>query len=88
MEFMKPPGNVATSAVVDEPSMASLIEEAPFQSARFAGDLRDRDGEALGPRPRAAERASQCVAPDPAVPAFAFEQMYDVTGVHGVSLRW
>jgi hypothetical protein len=78
--------NVATMSVIDKPSMAALIEQAPFQRARFAGDLRDR-GTALT-RVHAGRAASRCVALGAAVPAFAFEQMYDVTGMHGVSLRW
>src|SRR5260221_13291870 len=75
-------------SVVDKPSMSAQIEQALFQRARFAGDLRDRGREARDLRPRAAEQTPQRVAFDGAVPAFAFEQMYNVTGMHRVSLRW
>src|SRR4030095_4234314 len=84
---MKAPCDVAMMSVVDKPSMATLFEQAFFQRARFAGDLRDRGGEGSELSPRATEGARQCVGFAATVPAFAFEQLYNVTGMHGMSLR-
>jgi hypothetical protein len=88
MEFMGAPRSIATMSAIKKPMMAALLEQLSFEFARFACNVRRRDDETRHAFPRAAKKPWRLAAASGlrAVAAFAFEQMYNVTGMHGMSL--
>jgi hypothetical protein len=90
MEFMGAPRNIATMSAIKKPMMAALLEQPRFELARLARNVRHCGGEIRHAFPRAAKKAWRLGATNGsrAVTAFTFEQMYNVTGMHGMSLLW
>jgi hypothetical protein len=88
MEFINAPRNLVSA--IDKPSVTALIEETPFKLARFAGYLDDRSEEVRNSIQRGTERAPRSAVVGRLRPfaAFALVQRYNVTGMHGMSLRW
>jgi hypothetical protein len=69
-------------------AVTALTEQARLQLARFAYNVRHRGGDGRDALPRAAEHVLHVAALGRrrAIPAVAFKEGYDLTGLHGVSL--